>query len=168
MQQNCLANVEKAGKNNDVNNALQRKRQQVVLLLTSHVQNFQKTLLASRRKCQQRARKKQAMLRAFYMQQLMDLETSYMEMMAMAIESRTANDENEESDNEQQLSCSEQAANETSKKAIVKSILSFIASVSMIHFNIKMISQINRAQKHSPAAMKTTARMSWQRSSSRN
>lgn len=62
---------------------LQHRRLKVATLIQLHVRHLQQTVIVHRRRHQQRARRRLKSLRSFFMQQMMQLQSNYVQMFVM-------------------------------------------------------------------------------------
>lgn len=62
--------------------ALQQRKQKIAMLIKLHVRHLQQTVITTRRRRQQRTRRRMKQLRTFFMQQMIELQSNYLQMFA--------------------------------------------------------------------------------------
>ncbi|XP_030384900.1 uncharacterized protein LOC115632079 [Scaptodrosophila lebanonensis] len=63
--------------------SLEQRKEKIALLIKLHVQHIQHIVIMKRRRSQQRAQRRLRMLRTFFMQQMMQLQTQYVQMFTL-------------------------------------------------------------------------------------
>lgn len=63
--------------------ALQQRKRKIATLIQLHVRHLQQTVIVSRRRQQQRTRRRLKQLRSIFMQQMIELQSNYMQMFVM-------------------------------------------------------------------------------------
>ncbi|XP_064545524.1 uncharacterized protein LOC135433401 [Drosophila montana] len=63
--------------------ALQQRKRKIATLIRLHVRHLQQTVIVSRRRQQQRTRRRLKQLRSLFMQQMIELQSSYLQMFVM-------------------------------------------------------------------------------------
>lgn len=63
--------------------ALQQRKQKIAMLIKLHVRHLQQTVITTRRRRQQRTRRRLKQLRTFFMQQMIELQSNYLQTFAM-------------------------------------------------------------------------------------
>ncbi|SPP76747.1 uncharacterized protein LOC117580129 [Drosophila guanche] len=107
---NALAKLVESKRNQTKDEDSQKRKERIARLLWLHIQHVQLTVITHRRRSQQRSRRRYRLLRSFFMQQMVEMQSNYMQMYAMLSLKRASledgesaeSDANEESADDQQ------------------------------------------------------------------
>ncbi|XP_022226346.2 uncharacterized protein LOC111076737 [Drosophila obscura] len=97
---NALAKLVETKKNQNKDDDWRNRKERIARLLWLHIQHVQLTVITHRRRSQQRSRRRYRHLRSFFMQQMVEMQSNYMQMYAMLRLKRASleDEESEESD----------------------------------------------------------------------
>ncbi|XP_017081259.1 uncharacterized protein LOC108114681 [Drosophila eugracilis] len=94
---NCNLNKALVKLKSSKSDDLQCRKEKMARLIRLHLQHVQTTVVTHRRRSQQRARRRFKMLRSFFMRQMMEMHSNYLQMYAML---RLKHSNNEQMDSE--------------------------------------------------------------------
>ncbi|XP_017135479.1 uncharacterized protein LOC108151402 [Drosophila miranda] len=94
---NALAKLVETKRNQNKNDDWQNRKEKIARLIRLHIQHVQLTLITHRRRSQQRSRRRFKQMRSFFMQQMIEIQSNYMQMYAM-LRLKRASLEDEESE----------------------------------------------------------------------
>ncbi|EDW31189.1 GL20724 [Drosophila persimilis] len=94
---NALAKLVETKRKQNKNDDWQNRKEKIARLIRLHIQHVQLTVITHRRRSQQRSRRRFKQMRSFFMQQMIEMQSNYMQMYAM-LRLKRASLEDEESE----------------------------------------------------------------------